>query len=87
MTARDAAASEETAVSGRFEIRISGHLSDRARAAFPEMAVAEVPAETVLSGWSHDGDEVHGILDRIQALGLELVSLRQIRDEREPDGT
>lgn len=67
-------------MSGRFEIRVSGRLSDRARAAFPEMAVEEVPAETVLSGWSQDADEVHGILDRIQALGLELVSLRQIRE-------
>lgn len=71
-------------MSGRFEIRVSGHLSDRARAAFPEMAVAEVPAETVLSGWSSDGDEMHGILDRIQALGLELVSLRRLG---EPDET
>ncbi|MFC5142999.1 hypothetical protein ACFPK1_32585 [Actinomycetospora rhizophila] len=71
-------------MSGRFEIRVSGRLSDRARAAFPDMAVVEVPAETVLSGVSRDDDEVHGILDRIQALGLELVSLRQVR---EPDET
>lgn len=69
-------------MSGRFEIRISGRLSDRARAAFPDMAVVEVPAETILSGWTRDGDEVHGILDRIQALGLELVSLHQLP---EPD--
>lgn len=69
-------------MSGRFEIRVSGRLSDRARAAFPDMAVVEVPAETILSGWTRDGDEVHGILDRIQALGLELVSLHQ---RPEPD--
>ncbi|MDD7942370.1 hypothetical protein PHK61_28540 [Actinomycetospora lutea] len=69
-------------MSGRFEIHISGRLSDRARAAFPDMAVVEVPAETVISGWSQDADEVHGILDRIQALGLELVSMRQVQ---EPD--
>ncbi|MDD7968336.1 hypothetical protein [Actinomycetospora lemnae] len=67
-------------MAGRFEIRVSGRLSDRARAAFADMAVVEVPAETVLSGWSHDADEVHGILDRIQELGLELVSLRQVRE-------
>jgi hypothetical protein len=71
-------------VSGRFEIRVSGRLSDRARAAFPGMAVVEVPAETVLSGVSQDDDEVHGILDRIQALGLELVSLRQVREPDDP---
>ncbi|MHC1560849.1 hypothetical protein ACR9E3_17965 [Actinomycetospora sp. C-140] len=71
---------EETAVAGRFEIRVSGRLSDRARAAFPGLAVEEVPAETVLTGWSQDDDDVHGVLDRIQSLGLELVSLRQTRD-------
>jgi hypothetical protein len=68
-------------VSGRFEIRVSGRLSDRVRAAFPDMDVVEVPAETVLSGRSWDEDEVHGVLGRIQALGLEVVSLRQLPGE------
>lgn len=68
-------------VSGRFEIRVSGRLSDRVRAAFPDMDVVEVPAETVLSGRSWDDDEVHGVLGRIQALGLEVVSLRQLPGE------
>jgi hypothetical protein len=69
-------------VAGRFEIRVSGRLSDRARAAFPGLAVEEVPAETVLRGWSSDEDDVHGVLERIQSLGLELVSLRRVA---EPD--
>ena len=72
-------------MSGRFEIRVRGRLSDRACAAFPGMTVVAVPAETVLSGWSRDADEVHEVLDRIQALGLELVSLRQVRENDEPD--
>jgi hypothetical protein len=72
-------------VSGRFEIRVSGRLSERVQAAFPEMDVVEVPAETVLSGRSWNEDEVHGVLGRIQALGLQVVSLRQLPDEPEPD--
>jgi hypothetical protein len=68
-------------VSGRFEIRVSGRLSERVRAAFPEMDVVEVPVETVLSGRSWHEDEVHGVLGRIQALGLQVVSLRQLPDE------
>lgn len=67
-------------VSGRFEIRVQGRLSERARAAFPGMVVVDVPAETVIRGWSDDADEVHGVLDRIQALGLRLVSLQQTPD-------
>ena len=70
-------------MSGRYEIRISGRLSDRARAAFPGLTVVEVPAQTVLTGWSDDEDEVHGVLDRIQALGLELVSLQRVREPGE----
>jgi hypothetical protein len=68
-------------VSGRFEIRVSGRLSERVRAAFPGMDVEDVPAETVISGRAQDEDEVHGLLSRIQSLGLQVVSLRQTRGE------
>lgn len=69
-------------MSGRFEIRVRGRLSERVRAAFPGMDVVEVPAQTVISGWSRDEDEVHGVLDRIQSLGLQVVSLEQTAGER-----
>ena len=72
-------------MTGRFEIRVRGRLSDRVRAAFPGMVVVDVPAETVISGWADDDDEMHGVLNRIQALGLGLVSLRQTPDPA--DGT
>jgi hypothetical protein len=41
------------------------------------MDVEDVPAETVISGRARDEDEVHGLLSRIQSLGLQVVSLRQ----------
>jgi hypothetical protein len=64
-------------VSRRFEVRVSGRLSERVRAAFPGLEVDELPAETVISGRSHSEEEVQGVLGQIQALGLELVALRQ----------
>ena len=64
-------------MSGRFEIHVSGRLSERVRAAFPGMDVVEIRAETVISGRARDEDEVHGVLSHIQSLGLEVVSLRQ----------
>jgi hypothetical protein len=64
-------------VSRRFEVRVSGSLSERVRAAFPGLEVDELPAETVISGRSHSAEEVQGVLGQIQALGLELVALRQ----------
>jgi hypothetical protein len=75
-----------TAVSRRFEIRVSGRLSDRVRAAFPGMQVVAVTAETVISGRSRDEDEVAAVLSRIQSLGLQVVSLQQTPGDPDDEG-
>lgn len=69
-------------MAGRFEVHVQGRLSERVRAVFDDLTVTEIPAETVLTGWSDDEDEVHAVLDRIQALGLHLVSLQQSPGDR-----
>jgi hypothetical protein len=38
--------------------------------------------ETVLTGSLQDRSAVFGLLAQIEALGLELLELRQIRDDR-----
>lgn len=65
----------------RYEFRITGKLSEGARDAFPGMSVAEVPAETVITGDVDDDGDIQEILTVIQSLGLQLVSVR-----RAPDG-
>ena len=60
----------------RYEFRIAGRLSERARSAFRGMDVADVPAETVISGVVDDAG-VHEILTLIQSLGLTVVSVRR----------
>ena len=60
----------------RYEFRISGRLSERARSAFRGMDVADVPAETVISGVVDDGG-VQEVLALIQSLGLKVVSVRR----------
>jgi hypothetical protein len=40
------------------------------------------PAETVMRGELRDQAELHGILERIRSLGLELIEVRQVDDER-----
>lgn len=42
------------------------------------------PAQTVLRGVITDQAELHGLLDRIQALGLELLEIRQVRQSSGP---
>ena len=62
----------------RYEFRVSGQLSDRARDAFSDMIVQPVPAESII--YAHVVDEAHlrELLGLCSALGLELVSLQQL---------
>jgi hypothetical protein len=63
-----------------YEIRIKGRLSDSLCGAFEEFTSAVKPAETVMRGELRDQSELHGLLDRIQSLGLELIEVRRIDD-------
>jgi hypothetical protein len=61
----------------RYEFRIAGRLSERARSAFHGMDIADVPAETVISGMVDDDGGVQQVLALIQSLGLTLVSVHR----------
>ena len=64
--------------SGSYEIRIKGRLSDSLLAAFEGLTATVEPVETVLHGPIADQSSLHGLLDRIQSLGLELIEIRQL---------
>jgi hypothetical protein len=61
-----------------YEIRIKGRLSDSLSGAFEDFTAAVRPAETIMRGELRDQSELHGVLDQIQLLGLELIEVRQI---------
>jgi hypothetical protein len=63
---------------GSYEIRIKGRLSDSLLAAFEGLTATVEPVETVLHGPVGDQSSLHGLLDRIQSLGLELVEIRRL---------
>lgn len=63
---------------GSYEIRIKGRLSDSMLAAFEGLTATVEPVETVLHGPIEDHASLHGLLDRIQSLGLELVEIRRL---------
>jgi hypothetical protein len=76
---------------GDYEIRIKGRLSDSLLAAFKGLTATVEPVETVLYGPVQDQSSLHGLLDQIQSLGLELVEIRrlptapeELPDEPEP---
>jgi hypothetical protein len=71
-----------------YEIRVKGRLTDSLMAAFEGMQASVEPVETVLHGPVQDQAALYGLLDRIQALGLELVEVRRLPDPPgEPDVT
>jgi len=63
---------------GLYTIRIKGRLGATAQSAFPTMVSELEGSETVLTGSLKDRSAVFGVLAQIEALGLELVELRQI---------
>jgi hypothetical protein len=60
-----------------YEIRVVGSLGPAAREAFTDMVLEVEPTTTVLSG-DLDQPGLHALLDRVRALGLELVDVRQV---------
>jgi hypothetical protein len=63
-----------------YEIRVRGRLSDTVSGAFEDFTASVRPAETVMRGDVRDQSELHGVLDRIQSLGLELIEVRRLPD-------
>jgi hypothetical protein len=64
-----------------YEFRVKGRLSDSLSEAFEDFTTAVKPAETVIRGEVRDQSELHGVLERIQSLGLELIEVRQVEGE------
>ena len=62
---------------GLYTIRIRGRLGATAASAFPAMACELRRGETVLTGWLEDRSALFGVIGQIEALGLDLVELRQ----------
>jgi len=67
-----------------YEIRIRGRVSQTLLATFDHMESTVEPVETILHGPVRDQAELHGLLHRVQALGLELVEVRRLPEGHEP---
>jgi hypothetical protein len=71
--------------SGRYEIRLTGHLDARWAAWFDGLAVTdEGDGTTVLSGAIADQAALHGVIQRVRDLGLPLVSVALVESDQ-PD--
>jgi hypothetical protein len=66
-----------------YTIRIRGRLGATALSAFPSMVAELKGGETVLTGLLQDRSALFGVVGQIEALGLELLELRQIPSRRQ----
>src|SRR3954447_2307560 len=64
----------------KYEFRIRGRLSATLLARFDPLESDVERVETVLHGRIRDQAELHGVLERVQALGLELIEVRRLPD-------
>jgi hypothetical protein len=60
-----------------YQIRVRGHLGPATRRAFPALHAETQGQDTLLQGVA-DQAALHGVLARIEALGLELLEVRRL---------
>lgn len=63
-----------------YEIRIKGRVGDPVLATLGDLDASVKPAETILRGVIKDQAALHGLLEQIQSLGLELIEIRQVEE-------
>ena len=69
-----------------YRIVVRAELGERFAAAFEGMEVKVAEGRTIITGEVIDQSHLHGILDRINALGLVLVSVQPVPEEP-PEGS
>jgi hypothetical protein len=66
----------------RYEVRLAGQPDENSAAAFAGLDITCDAAVTVISG-TMDQAALHGTLERIRLLGLDLIEVRQVRGRRQ----
>ena len=72
--------SERGKQTASYEIHIKGRVGPELTAAFEGLQADVKPIETVLHGEIVDQAALHGVIDRVLALGLELIEVRRLPD-------
>jgi len=65
-------------MTSRYEIRVEGPLSDRAREAFCDMRIEEVAAGACMRGMVIDDAHLLGIMAQVEALDLTVLYARPV---------
>lgn len=65
-----------------YEFVLRGEIGDRFGVVFEGMRLERVEGKTVLTGPVLDQAHLHGLIERIQELGIELVSVNPLDEPR-----
>jgi hypothetical protein len=67
-----------------YRIVVRSELSERYAAAFEGVKMETKDGQTILTGEIIDQPHLHGILDRLNGLGLELLSVQALPEDTHP---
>jgi hypothetical protein len=67
-----------------YRIVVRGELGDRYAADFEGMRIETTDGQTILTGEVRDQPHLFGILDRLNGLGLELLSVQALSEDARP---
>jgi hypothetical protein len=67
-----------------YRIVVRSELGDRYAATFEGMEILTKDGDTILTGEVIDQPHLYGILDRINAIGLELLSVQALPEDVNP---
>jgi hypothetical protein len=68
---------EGSATGAHYRIRVRGRFDDERMARMEEFSDKVAVSETVLCGNLDDQAELHGLLERLQDMGFELLAVRR----------
>jgi hypothetical protein len=62
----------------RYELVLGGEIGDRFGLLFEGMHLERLTGRTILTGAVHDQAHLHGLIEQVQELGLELISVNPV---------
>jgi hypothetical protein len=68
-----------------YEFVLRGEIGDRFGLVFDGMRLERIQGNTVLTGPVLDQAHLHGVIERIQELGIELVSVNPLHEPRKDE--
>jgi hypothetical protein len=78
---RSAEARVEVTMMARMLIRVDAELSDELTSAFPHLIAHRHPASTTLTGDLADQQELQGVLNHLNTLGIDVVEVLTIPED------